>query len=136
MCPESQIFLSVYLPGCDVQIRNMVASCSSCLENLRKNPALPLFPTRLPVYPFQMVSANIFQFCDVHYLLLVPNKWPCVARLRTLTSASTIDAIDGFFADFGSPEEIWSDNGNSVVFVHPVKFVLLLPFLSFRSLMA
>jgi hypothetical protein len=63
-------------------------------RNLRKNPALPLFPTRLPIHPLRMVSADIFQFGGVHYLLLVDeySKWPCVARLRTLTSASTIEA--------------------------------------------
>ncbi|KAI9565072.1 putative uncharacterized protein K02A2.6-like [Daphnia sinensis] len=104
---------SVYWPGCDDQIRNMVASCPSCQENRHKNPALPLFPTRIPVHPFQKVSADIFQFGGVHYLLLVDeySKWPCVATLRTLTSSSTIEALDGFFADFGTPEQIISDNG-------------------------
>jgi hypothetical protein len=34
-----------------------------------------------------------------------------VARLRTLTPASNIEALDGFFADFSTPEEILSDNG-------------------------
>ena len=32
---------SIYWLGCDDQIRNMVASCSSCKENRHKNPALP-----------------------------------------------------------------------------------------------
>ncbi|XP_045030394.1 uncharacterized protein K02A2.6-like [Daphnia magna] len=91
----------------------MVASCPSGQENRHNNPALPLFPTRIPVHPFQKVSADIFQFGGVHYLLLVDeySKWPCVATLRTLTSSSTIEALDGFFADFGTHEEIISDNG-------------------------
>lgn len=82
-------------------------------RNRRKNPALPLFPTRLSIHPFQMVPADIFQFGGVHYLLLVDeySKWPCVVRLRTLTSASTIEALDGFFSDFWTSEEILSDNG-------------------------
>lgn len=58
---------SVFLPGCDDQIRNMAASCSFCQENWHKNPTLPLFPIRLPVYPFQMVSADIFQFGGLHF---------------------------------------------------------------------
>jgi hypothetical protein len=62
---------SVYWPGSDDQIRNMVASCLSCQENRRKNPALLLFPIRLPINPFRMVSADIFQFGGIHYLLLV-----------------------------------------------------------------
>ena len=33
---------AVYWPGCDDQIRNMVASCSICQENRHRNPAQPL----------------------------------------------------------------------------------------------
>lgn len=50
---------SVYWPGCDDKIRNMVASCSTFQKNRRKNPATS-FPTRLPVHPFQMVHVDIF----------------------------------------------------------------------------
>lgn len=91
----------------------MVANCATCQENRHKNPALPSFPVRLPVHPFQMVSADIFQFAGVHFLLLVDeySKWPCVAKLKSLTSASTIEALDGYFTDFGTPEVLLSDNG-------------------------
>ena len=104
---------SVYWPACDDQIRNLVASCNTCQENRHKNPALPMLPSRIPVHPFQLVTADIFQFAGVHYLLLLDgySKWPCVAKLRSLTSAATIQAMDGFFADFGVPEELLSDNG-------------------------
>ena len=72
-----------------------------------------MLPSRIPVHPFQLVTADIFQFAGVHYLLLLDgySKWPCVAKLRSLTSAATIQAMDGFFADFGVPEELLSDNG-------------------------
>ena len=77
------------------------------------NPALMLYPARIPDHPFQLVSTDIFQFAGVHYLLLVDDysKWPCLATLRSLSSAATIEALDGFFADFGAPEELKSDNG-------------------------
>jgi hypothetical protein len=37
-----------------------------------------------------MVSADIFQFAGVHYLLLVDeySKWPCVEKMKYLTAAS------------------------------------------------
>ena len=35
---------AVYWPGCDDQIRNMVASCATCQEHRNHNPAQPLYP--------------------------------------------------------------------------------------------
>ena len=52
---------AVYWPGCDDQIRNMVASCSTCQQYRHKNPSQPLYPVTLPVYPFQMLSADHFK---------------------------------------------------------------------------
>jgi hypothetical protein len=40
---------SVFWPDCDDHIRNMVASFATCQKNRHKNPALPLFPVRLPI---------------------------------------------------------------------------------------
>jgi hypothetical protein len=70
---------SVFWPDCDDQIRNMVASCATCQKNRHKNPAL--FPVLLPVHPFQMVSADIFQFAGVHYLILV-DEYSKLSQLR------------------------------------------------------
>ena len=33
-----------------------------------------------------------------------------MAILRSLSSAATVEALDGFFADFGAPEELKSKN--------------------------
>jgi hypothetical protein len=33
-----------------------------------------MLPSRIPVHPFQLVSADIFQFAGVHFLLLVPQN--------------------------------------------------------------
>jgi hypothetical protein len=40
---------SVFWLGCENHIRNMLASCATCQKNRHKNPALPLFPVRLPI---------------------------------------------------------------------------------------
>ena len=57
---------SVYWPGCDDQIRNLVASCNTCQENRHKNPALPMLPSRIPVHPFQLVSDCRLIFFSLH----------------------------------------------------------------------
>ena len=58
-----------------------------------------------------MVSADIFHFESVNYLLLVDSysKWPCVVPLKSMTSAVLIEEMSRIFCDFGRPEE--SDNG-------------------------
>ncbi|KZR99190.1 Uncharacterized protein APZ42_005048, partial [Daphnia magna] len=60
---------SVYWPGWEDHIRNVVASCPVCQENRPKNPRLPLFPVRIPEYAFQLVSADLFEFNNVNYIL-------------------------------------------------------------------
>ncbi len=100
---------AVYWPGWEDQVKNMVASCAVCQEKSCRNPKQPLYPVRLPA--FQMVSADIFHFESVNYLLLVDSysKWPWVVPLKSMTSAVLIEEM--FFCDFGRPEEFESDNG-------------------------
>jgi hypothetical protein len=52
--------------GLDVaieQIRNMVASCSTCQTYRNRNLAQPLLPVPFPVHAFQWVSADFFLYC-------------------------------------------------------------------------
>jgi hypothetical protein len=97
---------AVYWPGWEDQVKNMVASCAVCQENRCRNPKQPLYPVRLPDYAFQMVSADIFHFESVNYLLLVDlySKWPCVVPLKSMTSVVLIEEMSRFFCDFGRPE--------------------------------
>ena len=105
---------AVYWPGCDDQIRNMVASCATCQQHRNRNPAQPLYPVPLPVHAFQRVSADIFLYAGVNYLLVVDaySKWPSVVPLRSLSSSSTIAEMERIFSDFGTPEVVMSDNGS------------------------
>ena len=62
---------AVYWPGCDEQIRNMVASCVTCQTHRHRNPPPPLRPVPLPSHAFQYVSGDIFTFESFNYLLVV-----------------------------------------------------------------
>ena len=105
---------AVYWPGCDDQIRNMVASCPTYQEHRHRDPAQPLRPVELPIHAFQRVSADLFVFDGVNYLLVVDaySKWPAAVPLRTLSSFSTISEMERIFSDFGTPEVVLSDNGS------------------------
>ncbi|XP_057378537.1 uncharacterized protein K02A2.6-like [Daphnia carinata] len=104
---------AIYWPGCEDQVKNVVASCNICQSNRTRNPSQPLYPVELPVYPFQFVSADIFKFQGRSYLLTVDaySKWPCAAQVKDLSAAATVMELDRIFADFGSPEVIKTDNG-------------------------
>lgn len=85
---------SVYWPVCDDQIRNMVTSCDKCQEVKSKNPPLPFRPLRVPVFPFQFVSVDLFYHGCVNFLLVVDlnNKWPCVVPLKNLNMSDGVGA--------------------------------------------
>ena len=65
----------------------------------------------LPVHAFQRVSADIFLYVGVNYLLVVDvySKWPCAVPLRSLSSSSTIAEMERIFNDFGTLEVVMSD---------------------------
>ena len=115
---------AVYWPGCDDQIRNMVASCSICQERRHRNPTQPLYPVELPVHAFQMVSGDLFLHDGTDYLLVVDSysKWPCAVPLRGTSSSSIIAALERIFSDFGMPEVFESDNGTQLVSAEIVAF--------------
>ena len=98
--------------GWEDQVRNLVAGCVICQENRNKNPGLPLFPTRVPDYAFQLVSEDVFEFYQLQYLLVVDaySKWPCVVPSRSITSAAIISEMSRTFCIFGRPEELESNN--------------------------
>jgi hypothetical protein len=100
---------AVYWPGWEDQVKNMVASCAVCQENRCGNPKQPLYPVRLPDYAFQMVSADIFHFESVNYLLLVDSysKLPCVVPLKSMTSAVLIEEMSRFSATLDARKS-WS----------------------------
>jgi hypothetical protein len=74
----------------------------------------PLCPVPLPAHAFQLVSADLFLFNGVNYVLVVDaySKWSACVPLRTLSSSSVIAEVERIFSDFGVPEVVMSDNGS------------------------
>jgi hypothetical protein len=91
----------------------MVEGCDVCQLHRHQNTAQPSFPVPIPDYPFQKVSADLYEIDGVHYLLALDyfSKWPCAVVLKIITSASVIAELTRFFIDFGIPEQLVSDNG-------------------------
>ena len=103
---------SVWWPGYSQQIKDAVANCEQCAA-LSTNSREPLIPSTLPLFPWQMVAADIFQLGDIHYLLVVDyfSRYPEVVKLTSTTSTAVVTILKSIFSRHGIPEVLRSDNG-------------------------
>lgn len=67
---------TIYWPGIDSDILNMVQSCVSCQEKRPSLPQGPLMSDPLPTRIFEDVSADLFQVGGRHYLVYADRLSP------------------------------------------------------------
>lgn len=72
-----------------------------------------MIPTDTPDYPWQNVGTDLFQLKGDTYLLVVDyfSRYPEIKKIASKTSLNIISALKPFFARFGIPETVLSDNG-------------------------
>ena len=63
--------LSVYWPGIDNDIDNVILSCKQCQDHLPSNPKEPLMQKNKPVRPFQEVAVDLCSYAGQTYLIIV-----------------------------------------------------------------
>ncbi len=107
-----RIAQSVWWPGINNQISQVIQNCSVCAKNYSPRPE-PLIVTQLPEYPWQVVGTDLFELDSQHYLLIVDyfSRYPEVLALQSTTSTATIRALSSVFSRHGVPEVLRSDNG-------------------------
>ncbi|UYV79867.1 K02A2.6-like [Cordylochernes scorpioides] len=103
---------SVWWPRITSEIEEMVRTCPMCIEE-RKNRHQPLLPSELPSCPWEKVGVNLFTIKGQNYLLIADyySRYPEIARLEDMSSASVIVHCKSIFARHGIPLEARSDNG-------------------------
>ncbi len=104
---------SVWWPGISQQVYDLVVNCRECAK-LKGNPhPEPLLPTAWPLYPWQKVATDLFEFQGSQYILVVDyfSRYIEVSKLRITTSAEIIHQLKRLFARHGIPETVISDNG-------------------------
>lgn len=103
---------SVYWPGLNSAIDDMVDRCSACLKYSRQQQREPMIPHTVPERPWQVVCMDHFYFNGQDYLLIVDyfSKYPEVTRVHQKTAGSTITGAKEIFARHGIPERIIADN--------------------------
>lgn len=103
--------------------RELVERCEVCSEysSYRTDP---LVTTPLPARPWQRLAADLFEWGKGHYLVVVDyfSRHIEVAKLPTLTTATTVERLTVIFARFGFPEVIVTDNGPQIASAEFVAF--------------
>lgn len=104
---------SVYWPGMNNDIEELVSRCGICQERRDSNGKEPMIPTPIPSRPWQIVGSDLFQWEGESYLAIVDyySRYIEIERLRSTTSAAVIKKTKGIFARHGIPSRVMSDNG-------------------------
>ena len=103
---------SIYWPGLNEDIDNLVDGCEPCLLRRDKLPREPLIPHQVPDRAWQKVGVDLFSYAGQSYQLVVDyfSKWVEVGKLgRNPTSSDCINHIKTIFSRFGIAENIMSD---------------------------
>ncbi|UYV62687.1 K02A2.6-like [Cordylochernes scorpioides] len=103
---------SVWWPRITSKIEEMVRTCPMCIEE-RTNRHQPLLPSEFPNCPWEKVGVDLFTLKGQNYLLITDyySRYPEIARLEDMTSASVIVHCKSIFVRHGIPLEVRSDNG-------------------------
>ena len=98
--------------GMSADIEKVVAKCPVCIKYQPNNRREPLKPHEVPDRPWSQVGADIFQFGNSDYLVVVDyfSKFPEVVSLRNKTAKMVISKLKSIFARHGIPDVFMSDN--------------------------
>ncbi|KAL1255543.1 hypothetical protein QQF64_013604 [Cirrhinus molitorella] len=103
---------SVWWPGLSAQLQQKVEKCDICASH-RKIFKETLIPTEFPDRPWSKVGADLFQWKDDQYLLVIDyfSRFMEIAKLSSTTAACVVTHLKSIFARHGIPTEVMSDNG-------------------------
>ena len=106
---------SVWWPGLTLDVAAVRANCKFCIQNAPTQPSLPPVKPPTPDFPFQMISADYFDYAGKAYLVIVDRytNWPVVKHCKTSSSKELVTSLREFFCNYGAPEQITTDGGSS-----------------------
>lgn len=105
--------MSVWWPGLERQIQELVTKCPECMKNRPTQRKEPLITTRLPQRPWQQIGADICEYEKENYLIVIDyfSRYLEIAHLPDMTSGTTCARLKNIFARWGCPDELHTDNG-------------------------
>ena len=106
--------LTVYWPGIDSDIDNLILACKHCQDGLPSHAREPLLPKSRPERPFQEVAGDFCSHAAHDFLILVDcySDWPEIIAMGHSTTAPRLAmALKKSFCHTGVPDIFWSDQG-------------------------
>lgn len=103
---------TLWWPGISKDIETKIKSCPTCIQHTI-NHNEPLIPSKLPRYPWQIVSMDFFK-CNEKWFLVITDHYSRFIDLHPVTRMRASDVIaicQSVFAKFGIPEMVCSDSG-------------------------
>jgi len=103
----------VWYPNLDADLEALVRDCAVCKTLQAATPHEELVPWAWPTRRWQRVYVDFAKYRG-NYILLGQDghsKWPDVHIMADLTAGSVIEVLRSWFARWGLPEELVSDNG-------------------------
>ena len=103
----------LYWNGMKEDIINMIKTCTTCQKHKPAQQKEFLYPHNVPVGPWEKLGMDLFEISGTHYLLVADyfSKFPIVRKLRTMTSAETINHCKEIFSEYGVPRTVYTDQG-------------------------
>ena len=106
---------TVYWPGINSDITNVVQACSRCQLFMPSQAQEPLTNEAAAVRPFEDVSSDLFSYSGHTYLIYADrySGWPCLHAWKkyTPTAKQVCNVIRKWFMTYGCPQRMRSDNG-------------------------
>lgn len=117
---------TVWWPGIDREIEDMVKDCTACLVSGKTRapaPPPPMQPLAWPSKPWEHLQLDVcgeLHGVPHHQRFLVVlydlhSKWPEVTPVGSVTARVLINILDSLFARWGLPQKITTDNGPQMV---------------------
>jgi transposase InsO family protein len=104
---------TVYWPGINDDIIKLVSMCQQCQTHQASQSKETLLPLDIPAIPWHTISTDLFTLDGEMYLIIADyhSKYPIVEKLQRYTSKTVTNITEKYFAMFGYPNTIISDNG-------------------------
>ncbi|UYV74135.1 hypothetical protein LAZ67_11002219, partial [Cordylochernes scorpioides] len=115
---------NIFWPGMNAQIRQEIENCSICLSNSQNQVREPMKSHKIPNYPWERISLDIFEIFKQNYLIIVDHYSDFfeVECLENTRSEYIIECCKRQFSRYGIPQIIVSDNGRQFTSTEFQKF--------------
>ena len=105
---------TVFWPGINQQIKDLVKSCSVCQKYQEHQMPEPIIPHAVPSVPWIKLGADLFHFNKHEYLIATDyaTKYAVIRELPTVApSCIVVEQHKNIFGELGTPLELVTDRG-------------------------